>query len=325
MEHRRSTRSLLLILPLILAAGLASCSRTQSTVSAQRPDATVTVSPLPAAVASSTNTIAASTTGTTTPADPSTVATAAEGSTTTEAPTTTAAAPETTVADAPPPTLPSNVHKADWAPQEIQAVGSRSGASTAALQQRLIDLGFWVPPPDGKYGFATTQAVMAFQKYAGLPANGRVDSDTAFALTFFSEKAHGTANAGTMVEVDKAKQLLFIVVDGQTLWAFNTSTGSGIAYSAINHNDPTITETGDAQTPNGLYKTTRERSTGWWDGDLGSIYRPKYFNGGIAVHGMTNVPNHPASHGCVRVSVPAMDFIWDSNLVPLRTMVWVHS
>jgi lipoprotein-anchoring transpeptidase ErfK/SrfK len=144
-------------------------------------------------------------------------------------------------------------------------------------------------------------------------------------LTNFVEKGHGATDTGTLVEVDKAKQLLFIVQDGKTLWTFNTSTGSGIAYEAVNKNDPTKIETGDAVTPEGLFHTTRERSEGWWEGDLGKIYKPKYFRGGIAVHGMTSVPNHPVSHGCVRVSVQAMDFIWDQNLMPLRITVWVHS
>ena len=58
-------------------------------------------------------------------------------------------------------------------------------------------------------------------------------------------------------------------------------------------------------TPEGLFQTTRERPEGWWEGDLGKIYRPKYFVGGIAIHGMTSVPNHPASHGCVRLSTAA--------------------
>jgi lipoprotein-anchoring transpeptidase ErfK/SrfK len=108
------------------------------------------------------------------------------------------------------------------------------------------------------------------------------------------------------------------------VWAYNTSTGSGIAYEATNKNDPTKIESGDAQTPNGLYTTNRQRPEGWWEGDLGKIYRPKYFNGGIAVHGMTSVPNHPASHGCVRLSTMAMDMIWDQDLIPLHTTVWVH-
>ena len=33
------------------------------------------------------------------------------------------------------------------------------------------------------------------------------------------------------------------------------------------------------------------------------MYRPNYFYGGYAVHGMTSVPAYPASHGCVRMMV----------------------
>jgi len=243
-----------------------------------------------------------------------------------ETTTTTIATVAPVIAGLPPaPVLPSNVEPVAPAETPLKAVGSKSGAATAAVQQRLIDLGFWNTGPDGRYGFATTQAVMAFQKYSALPASGRVDKATAAALTAATEKAHGVTNAGSLVEVDKGRQLLFIVNGGKTLWAFNTSTGSGIPFSAINHNDPTKTETGDAQTPTGLFKTNRERPEGWWEGDLGKIYRPKYFNGGIAVHGMTSVPNHPASHGCVRLSTMAVDFIWDNNLIPLRMTVWVHA
>jgi lipoprotein-anchoring transpeptidase ErfK/SrfK len=44
----------------------------------------------------------------------------------------------------------------------------------------------------------------------------------------------------------------------------------------------------------------------------------------VAVHGSSSIPNYPASHGCVRVSVPFMDFVWDQNLMPMGTTVWVH-
>ena len=36
------------------------------------------------------------------------------------------------------------------------------------------------------------------------------------------------------------------------------------------------------------------------------------------------LPGYPASHGCVRVSVQAMDWIWDNNIMPLGITVWVH-
>ena len=79
-----------------------------------------------------------------------------------------------------------------------------------------------------------------------------------------------------------------------------------------------------AITPDGLHKVNRERPEGWWEGDLGQIYRPKYFVGGVAVHGSNSIPNYPASHGCVRVSVPAMDYIWEAGLMPMNIPVWVH-
>ena len=52
---------------------------------------------------------------------------------------------------------------------------SSSGAEVSALQQRLLDLGFWVPDTDGSYGWVTQQAVMAFQKYNGLEPSGTAD------------------------------------------------------------------------------------------------------------------------------------------------------
>ena len=246
----------------------------------------------------------------------------------TEAPTTTAA-PETTAAPTTttlvtPTTMPVFVEAVAPPLFPVIAVGSHSGPDTVNVQARLGALGFWAGDADGRYGFATKQAVMAFQKYAGLPASGSVDEGTAAQMNGMAERAHGGANSGTLVEVDKRRQLLFVIADGRTLWTFNTSTGSEKPYQATNHNDPTKIETGDAVTPNGLWKVVRERPNGWWDGDLGSIYRPKYFHNGIAIHGMTKVPNYPASHGCVRVSVPAMDFIWDAGLVPVGTPVWVH-
>ena len=126
------------------------------------------------------------------------------------------------------------------------------------------------------------------------------------------------------VEVDKDRQLLFIVRDGMTIWTFNTSTATGQPYREEDKNTPGEFQEGVSITPNGLWKVNRERPEGWWEGDLGQIYRPKYFRGGVAVHGSNSIPNYPASHGCVRVSVPAMDFIWDQDLMPMKSVVWVH-
>jgi len=206
----------------------------------------------------------------------------------------------------------------------LGAVGSRSGGETARVQSRLFELGFWLSGADGSYGLTTKQAVMAFQKYMGFDASGSVDQRTADGLTSMALRPIARANSGTLVEIDKAKQLLFMVIDGRTDWILNTSTGNGEEYTEEDKNSPGEMITGVSLTPSGLHKVNRERPEGWWEGDLGEIYRPKYFVGGVAVHGSNSIPNYPASHGCVRVSVPAMDWIWDSGVMPMGVPVWVH-
>jgi peptidoglycan hydrolase-like protein with peptidoglycan-binding domain len=250
---------------------------------------------------------------------------------TTAAPSTvpsTTAAPQTTVPDTtpppPPPPPPTNVVAVDPIAPPLAPVGSRSGGETARIQLRLVQLGFWLSAADGEYGLTTKQAVMAFEKYMGFEADGKVDQRTADALSAMTARPVGRADAGTLVEVDKAKQLLFFVVDGRTEWILNVSTGNGEPYTEPDKNTPGEVITGVSDTPSGLHRVNRERPDGWWEGDLGEIYRPKYFVGGVAVHGSNSIPNYPASHGCVRVSVPAMDWIWDSGIMPLRTPVWVH-
>jgi lipoprotein-anchoring transpeptidase ErfK/SrfK len=246
---------------------------------------------------------------------------------TTEAPVITepSVVPETTEPPPPPTTtIPLNIIAVPVADPPIVSVGRSDGAETQRAQERLLELGFWVQDANGDYGLTTTQAVMAFQKYYGLVTDGVIGDQTAAMMTTVTERPHGRADAGTLVEIDKGLQLLFFVIDGKTEWVLNTSTGSEVAYDEPDKNTPGERQVGDSITRNGLHDVYRERPEGWWEGDLGEIYRPKYFTGGIAVHGSNNVPDYPASHGCVRVSVPAMDWIWATDLMPLDTPVWVH-
>ena len=45
----------------------------------------------------------------------------------------------------------------------ISASGQRSGPSTQASQLKLLELGFWLADPNGKFDDTTTQAVMRFR------------------------------------------------------------------------------------------------------------------------------------------------------------------
>ena len=249
---------------------------------------------------------------------------------TTEAPTTTVAETTTTTSTttttaAPVTTEPKPVPTVAPLDAPLQAIGTNSGGETTRIQERLLELGFWVNGADGDYGLTTRQAVMAFQKYMGFPdPSGSVDEQTAQALTVETVRPQSRANSGTLVEIDKGKQVLFFVIDGRTEWILNVSTGNGESYTEPDQNTPGEIIEGVSLTPSGLHEVNRERAEGWWEGDLGEIYRPKYFVGGVAVHGSNSIPNYPASHGCVRVSVPAMDWIWESGIMPIDTSVWVH-
>jgi lipoprotein-anchoring transpeptidase ErfK/SrfK len=193
-----------------------------------------------------------------------------------------------------------------------------------ASQKKLVQLGFWLHSADGTFDDTTRQAVMAFQKYYQLRATGSINTATAFLLERMEIPATAIENKKTLAEVDKTRQLLFLVQDGVTTHVLNTSTGDDREYTEPDSNTPGVMITDTAITPVGTFRINRERPDGWWVGDLGQIYRPKYFIGGVAIHGSLSVPAYPASHGCVRVSVAAMDMIWEQDILPRGTTVVVY-
>lgn len=191
------------------------------------------------------------------------------------------------------------------------------GPAVREVQARLESLGYWIGPVDGVFSDLTVQAVFAFQKANGLAIDGVVGPGVTAALDAPMPIAVRSTQGGVF-EVDKDRQLLIYAVDGQARWVWNTSTGTEQRY----------TYQGEqllADTPTGSF-TVQFQVDGWDGGPLGDLYRPKYFETtqGIAVHGFPEVPPRPASHGCVRVTVPAMDFLWGEGLLPIGTPVMVY-
>ncbi|MDP1818317.1 MAG: L,D-transpeptidase family protein [Acidimicrobiales bacterium] len=207
--------------------------------------------------------------------------------TTTAAPTTTT----TTASPATPPVADGSLRPGDDSPEIV------------ALQQRLSELGFWLGEPGGGYGRLTTQAVMAFQKANGLERDGIAGPATRAALATAGRPVPQSTADG--IEIDLARQLLFVLDGGEVRWVLNTSTGAA-----------------GTRTPRGAFAVDSEID-GVRHAPLGNLYRPKYFNGGIAVHGSPSIPGYAASHGCARLSNSAMDLLWASGLVELGTAVRV--
>ncbi len=154
------------------------------------------------------------------------------------------------------------------------AVGSR-GASVHALEARLAALHFAVQQ-DGVFNEDDTDALLAFQKLNGLPRTGIADD----ALWRRLLVAHVPAARfpGDHVEVDKERQVLFVVRGGKVTLVVPTSTGA----------------TGN--TPVGEWHVYRKVAGYDW-----VLYYPSYFLRGFAVHGYPDVPPYPASHGCARI------------------------
>lgn len=190
-----------------------------------------------------------------------------------------------------------------------------SGSAVVTLQKRLHTLGYWCGAADGDFDWLTQQAVMAIQKVAGLTRSGVCGSGTWAALDKGTRP--GARYGGTHIEIHKYRQILKVVVDGRVHRIANTSTGGGYTYyqDGVAHK---------AVTPSGSFKVWWRYTSGWQNGTLGMMYKPAYFNRGIAIHGSTSVPSYPASHGCCRVTPSFMNYLYSKYWVQVGDRVIVY-
>lgn len=182
------------------------------------------------------------------------------------------------------------------------------GPEVEELQQRLAAGPFDPGPVDGQYGTATTQAVWALEKLAGVPVDGDwgpLDERAWEQLQNGEIAAPARSHDQRWVEVDLSEQLMKVYDPGATAPTLvsHVSTGSGVPWSNEGHSGSSITPLGD-------FAISR-RIAGWRESslDIGSLYNPLYFNGGIALHGALSVPLQPASHGCVRVPMHVAEYL----------------
>lgn len=230
--------------------------------------------------------------------------TSSEATTTTSRPATTTTAPPETSTTTTTTTTTSAPAPPEPPPAEVLRRGD-SGQHVSELQQQLSDLGYWLGTVDGSYGFTTQQAVLAFQKAEGLARDGIAGPETRRRLES-AGRPTARSDSGDLIEVDLTRQLVLVVSGGEVVHALNTSTGKP-----------------GTPTPAGRFTINRQID-GWREAPLGTLYRPKYFNGGIALHGYPSVPAYPASHGCTRLSNAATDMLWASGRAEIGTPVWVY-
>ena len=243
---------------------------------------------------------------------PSTTAAPTTAAPTTVAPTTaapTTAAPTTAAPTTEPPTTTK--------PKPTKPAQLRSGSegrAVEALQRRLAELGYQVHEVDGQFGSETHHAVVAFQKVNRLGRDGVVGPVTRKALERPRVPSPRSRKAGFHVEADLTLQVIYLVKDGKIQEILDASSASGQNYTVDGDVRVAVTPLGDFQ--------IQRKIDAWRKSDLGLLYRPAYFTGGYALHGSYSVPAFPASHGCIRITIAAMDRLF--GRLPVGTPMLVY-
>jgi peptidoglycan hydrolase-like protein with peptidoglycan-binding domain len=189
------------------------------------------------------------------------------------------------------------------AAQPTVKLGSR-GAAVVALQKRLTALRYDCGSVDGTFGDMTLHGVYAFQKVQRIGVDGIVGPNTWARLARPTVPTPRYTSSKAAVEVNLTLRVVYLTASGVVTRIVDASPGKA-----------------STPTPTGSFSILR-RINGWRESDLGLLYRPNYFYRGYALHGSTSVPTYAASHGCVRVTVSAMDRLWPVLSIGERLYVY---
>ena len=226
-----------------------------------------------------------------------------------------------------------------------------AGDDVRRVQERLTELGFQPGPADGQFGAGTQQALWAFKKLIGnlqwedfasrndqTVVTEEVWQQMADPRVRFVPRRPG---AGTHVEVYLPQQVMAVFSDDEPVFISHISSGELDAdgdpatfcetatYDTDENGNPypelvTKQVCAEAKSPGGVFRFNRS-----YDGNrvspLGGMKNPWYFNYGIAIHGAQNVPDYPASHGCIRISNTLADVFPELVERGDRVYVWGHN
>ena len=185
------------------------------------------------------------------------------------------------------------------------------GSAVKALQRRLAALKYYPGSIDGQFGTATLEAVWAFQEVQGLPGRDYVSSAMQRALAHpRAPKVLDRRAGANRIEVNLASEVLVLYRDNNIQLISHVSSGGGYYFCSPGGG------CGYAITPTGDYKTV-VFMPGWVQVPLGEMYNPVFFIGtAYAIHGDTDVPLAPVSHGCVRIPMDVAAFFHKLVHVP---------
>jgi peptidoglycan hydrolase-like protein with peptidoglycan-binding domain len=177
------------------------------------------------------------------------------------------------------------------------------GPAVKTLQRRLAALKYYPGSIDGHFGTNTLEAVWAFQEVQGLPGHDYVSAAMQRALANpRAPKVLDRKAGANRIEVNLASEVLVLYKANKIQLISHVSSGGGYDFCSPGGG------CGYAVTPTGNYKT-RVYMAGWIQVPLGEMYNPVFFIGtAYAIHGDTDVPLAPVSHGCVRIPMDIAAF-----------------
>src|ERR1700677_445039 len=192
----------------------------------------------------------------------------------------------------------------------VLQLGMKSSA-IKTLQRRLAALKYYPGSIDGQFGTSTLEAVWAFQEVQGLPGHDYVSSAMQRGAAHpKAPKVLDRAAGANRIEVNLPSEVLVLYRNNNIQLISHVSSGGGYYFCSPGGG------CGYAITPTGNFKTI-VFMPGWVQVPLGEMYNPTFFIGtAYAIHGDTDVPLAPVSHGCVRIPMDIAAFFHKLVRIP---------
>ncbi|MFN8222942.1 MAG: GerMN domain-containing protein [Gaiellales bacterium] len=152
-------------------------------------------------------------------------------------------------------------------------------------QQLLADLGFMARSGvTGSLDGQTSNAVLAFEKWARLDRDGVLSDEVTAAIARSTRPQPALHKPGHRIEVHLGRQLALLIDGNRVTRLVHISSG---AYG---------------KTPRGSFHVYRKERYSWSVPFKVWLPYASYIVGGVAFHEFGSVPTYAASHGCIRVN-----------------------
>jgi hypothetical protein len=186
----------------------------------------------------------------------------------------------------------------------------------AKLNELFADTAMPELTVDGASGSVTGQRLCAARLALGLPVStlpmeaGSADEQVLMAATTLPVPTSSAMNAEHWALIDQTCQVMFIGSGPDSIqFVFPTSTGQpGFETRA---QDQSEVYRYDPAFDNGGWHDSTEFPVPEDNPVNGNMYKPLYFDGGLAIHGANNVPTSPQSKGCARLRLEHQNLLLD--------------